>query len=276
MVMTLQPNGAGGFIVNQKLRRPVVYLDHWAVRLFSDNHALQDRFVKALHRSRGTWLFSTVNLFEFVAMTDFGQAAAAEALLLRAMPSLHVADTTPDKGYLFPEGAEPHPEAPDEHWLLQDLGERAYIAGGAWNTHRFVQDAITHGDELLPLFDSMKKEVANAVMALTKDAEKTAYAKRFVPEPGMSLRDALAHELMREPHVNSAYTFDDNDATDLLHALAPVVVCDFPLLDARWCHRVESAARRMRKGGVTGRIAKCFSMKTVPDFLSTFEASVAR
>jgi len=272
MAMTIQALGDGNFRVTQKLQPPVVYLDHWAVRLFSENLPLQDRFVSALHGSEGTWLFSTANLFEFVAMTDLTQAVAAEKLLLRAMPSLHVVDVAGDKGYLLPEGAASHPDAPEEDWLLKDLGARAYIAGGAWNTHRFVQDAIAHRDQLLPLFDAMKADISKAVMALTLDKEKNANARKFVPKAGMSLRDALAQELMREPHVNPAYSFDNNDAMDLIHAIPAAVVSDFVLLDSRWCHRLESAARRIRRGGVTGELARCFSPKTVADFLSALEA----
>lgn len=270
--MTIQPNGSGGFRVTQRLLRPVVYLDHWAVRLFAVDPPLQERFVAALHRSRGTWLFSVANLFEFTVMTDLSQAEAAELLLLRAMPAVHVADTTLDRGYLLAAGAPPHPDAPDNNWLLADLAERARIAGGVWNTHRFVQDAINHRDELRPLFEVMKTEVSGAVMALTQNPKENANAKKFSPEAGMTLRDALFQELLREPHVNPAYTFDENDAVDLIHAAPAAVVCDFALLDARWCHKVESAAKRLRKGGVTGRIARCFSRKTVLDFLSALEA----
>jgi hypothetical protein len=99
MAMTITPNGLGGFRLSQSLVRPVVYLDHWAIRLFSQDMALQNRFITALHRSGGTWLFSTANLMEFTAMSDLEQAARGEALLLRVIPHLHVADTTIDKGY---------------------------------------------------------------------------------------------------------------------------------------------------------------------------------
>ena len=101
MVMSIQPNDSGGYQLRQQLTEPVVYLDHWAVRLFSDDEPLQDRFISALHQSGGTWLFATANLFEFTAMTDVTQAQATERLLSRALPALHVADTTLDRGYLL-------------------------------------------------------------------------------------------------------------------------------------------------------------------------------
>jgi hypothetical protein len=272
MVMSIQPNGSGGYRVRQRLKKPVVYLDHWAVRLFSEDESLQNRFVNALHQSGGTWLFATANLFEFTAMTDLTQAQATERLLFRALPALHVADTTLDPGYLLVEGAPAHPDAPEEHWLLKDLGERAKIAGGMLTTNRFIQDAITNRGQLSPLFDKLKKEVSSSVMALTKDKERNSNARKFVPQAGMTLRDALSQELIREPHVNETYVFDENDAIDLIHAVPAAVVCDLILLDARWSHKVNSAARRIRKGGVTGKIAQCFSRAKVPDFLLKLES----
>ena len=271
--MAITPNLTGGYRLSQRLVRPVLYLDHWAVRLFSETQPLQDRFIDALRRSGGTWLFSTANLFEFTAMTDVGQAASTERLLSRALPSVHVADTTLDRGYLLEEGAPAHPNAPKSHWLLADLGERARIAGGTLNMHRFVQDAITHRAELAPIFEGLKQSVAEAVMSLTRDNERHSVAKSFRPGVGMSLREALWQELIRDPHIDPNYIFDGNDAMDLIHAVPAAVVGDFILLDARWCHKVESSARRMRQGGLTGRIARCFSRKTLSDFLLTLESA---
>lgn len=276
MVISIKPNGSGAYQIRQQLTEPVVYLDHWAVRLFSEDEPLQDRFIRALHRSGGTWLFATANLFEFTAMTDLAQAKATERLLSRALPDLHFADTTLDRGYLLVEGAPAHPDAPEDHWLLKDLGERAKIAGGILNTHRFIQDAITHRDQLSPLFENLKEEVSNSVMALTKDKERHSNAKKFAPRAGMTLRDALYQELLREPHVNEAYVFDENDAMDLIHAVPAAVVCDLILLDARWSHKVNSAAKRMKKGGITGKIAQCYSRATISGFLLALESTKPR
>lgn len=270
--MTIQPNGAGGYIVTQKLTKPVIYLDHWAVRMFSEDEMLQKQFVAALHRASGTWLFSQLNLFEFVAMTDFEQAAAAEALLKRVLPNLHVADMSIDRGYLLEKGAPPHPDAPDENWILKDLGARAQIAGGAWNTHDFLTDCITHRKELLPLLDQLKQSSVDALKAMTEDSTKVALAKKFTPTAGMDARDALAKELLREPMLNDKFKFDGHHAMDLLHTLGSAMVCDYALLDGGWRHKLESASKRLRDGGVVGSLPKAYDKKMVPDFLSNLEA----
>lgn len=271
MTMTITATADGGYCLAQTLDRPVVYLDHWAIRLFSEDTPLQDRFLDALHRSGGTWLFSTANLMEFTAMTDLQQAAQGEQLLQRAMPSLYVADTTLDKGFLLPEGAPKHPEAPDKNWLLTDLANRAALVGGAWNTHRFLQDAINHQYLLLPLFNKLKSDVTQAVMSVTQDEKQHANALKFKPTPGMTLRDALHRELIRDSHVDANFVFDGHDAMDLIHAVPAAVVCDLILLDAGWCHKVERAAKRLHKGGVTGKLAACYSRKSVAAFLTALE-----
>ena len=273
MAIYIAPNGVGGFHITQQVVKPVVYLDHWAIRLFAENLDLQDRFIDALHESNGTWLFSTGNLMEFTAMTDLAQAAAAERLLHRANPSVHFADLTLDPGYLLEKGAPWHPDAPDKDWLLQDLAERAGIAGGIFNTHRFIQDAINNRDTLLPLFKDMKETVAKAMMAPTLDEKQHAYAQRFFPTPRMSLRRAILSELLREPHLNSKYVFNDHDAMDFVHATPAILVCDLVLLDSGWCHKIEGAVVRLRKAGIKEPLALCFSRKTVDNFLAALNKS---
>lgn len=267
----IAPNGQGGFRLTQTLVRPVVYLDHWAIRLFSDDLPMQSRFINALQRSGGTWLFSAANLMEFTAMTDLAQAERGEQLLLRAMPAVYVAHTTVDKGFLFEEGAPNHPDAPDQHWMLSDLGARASIVGGAWCTHRFLQDAINFKDQLRPLFDSLKTEIAKAVTSLTQDEKRHADAVRFKPTPGMTLRDALNAELIRDPHIDSGYVFNEHDVMDLIHAVPAAVVGDLIMLDAGWCHKIERARMRLRKGGVTGKLAACYSRKSAFNFLAALD-----
>jgi hypothetical protein len=272
MGMTLQNLSDGNVRVTQKIQRPLVYLDHWAIRLFSENLPLQDRFVTALHQAGGTLIFSTANLFEYVAMTDINQAVEAEKLLFRILPSLYVVDVAFDMEGFGSNDSTILSQAPIKNWLLDDLAQRAIIAGGHWNMHRFVQDAIKQRDKLLPVFNDMKVSVAEAVMSLTKDANKTKFAKNFVPKAGMTLRDALFHEFLREPHVNPSYIFDGNDAMDIIHAVPAALVCDFVLLDARWCHRLKSATVRIKKAGIKGKIGRSFEMKSIANFLSILES----
>lgn len=87
-MITIQPLEGDKYRLRQTLERPAIYLDHWAVRRFSVDAALQDRLVAALHRAEGTWLFSSINLMEFIAMNDIHSAEAVEAMMIRVLPRL--------------------------------------------------------------------------------------------------------------------------------------------------------------------------------------------
>jgi hypothetical protein len=278
MVMTIESNGAAGLSIRQTLVQPLIYLDHWAVRQFAEQEPIANRFIGALHAAAGTWVFSQTNLFEFVAMRDVATARQVEALIAKAFPHFYVLDTVSETDY-FKEskpGELRHPDAPDKHWVLVDLGERAMISSGNFNTYRFISDAMTHANMLLPLFEEMKRDIAGAVAAIRGKVLTNQNRKKFVPKPGMRLKEIFRDELLLEPEAREGQIFRENDATDLLHALPACLLCDMVLLDSAWRHKVEVATKRIRKAGIKGRLAQCFSQKQLPEFLGALEAMSAR
>jgi hypothetical protein len=274
MVMSMVPNGVGGLGVRQTMVRPLVYLDHWAVRLFSDDAALADRFIAALHAAQGTWIFSQANVSEFIAMRDLPTAERAEALIARAFPNFYVIDMVDETDYfrVRDPNAPRHSDAPDRHWMLVELAERALITNGVFNTRRFISDAFAHADTLLPIFEQMKRDIANHVMNVRAQMAEHYDVSKFVPRPGMRLPQIFMEELLVEPTARAGQQFRDNDATDFVHALPSCLLCDMVLLDSAWCHKVAVATRRIRKAGIKGHLAECFSPRQVHDFLSKLEA----
>ncbi len=83
--------------IGQTFDSPTVYLDHWAIRLFSDDKALHDRFVTALQRKRGTLLISTFSMAELGGASDPQHAIDAEAFLERCLPHLFLTDFRMDE-----------------------------------------------------------------------------------------------------------------------------------------------------------------------------------
>ncbi len=274
MPMTIQPNGEGGVSIRQTFSSPLVYLDHWAVRRFSDDEELADRFIAALHAAQGTWLFSHMNLSEFVAMRDIPTARRVEALIQRAFPYFYVLDTVADTPYFRENqaGRLRPPEAPDQHWMLKDLGDRAVISGGTFNAHRFISDAIDHADELMPIFEQLKGEIANHITAIRQAVFANQNRNDLVPRRHMPLMDIFKEELLVEPAGQANQGFRGNDAVDLVHALPTSQLCDMVLLDTAWCYKVALATQRIRKAGITGKLAACYSPNGVDDFLAALEA----
>jgi len=76
-------DSAEGRKVGQTFDSPTVYLDHWAMRLFSDDLHLQHRFVKALLTKRGTLLVSHISMAELGGASDPQHVIDAEKFLER-------------------------------------------------------------------------------------------------------------------------------------------------------------------------------------------------
>jgi hypothetical protein len=271
MPLSMQMMNNGQMQVHQSLDRPVVYLDHWAVRLFSDNVGMQDRLVAAIKLSAGTLLFSAHNLAEFCALTDLECAKRAERLLDRILPNLYLVDMTADPEFRPPTDV-PADAGLKPYWLLEDLLARAQIAGKL-TVHRFVTDAIEHREELLPVFNDMATSIANALNADRANPEKVQKAKNFRPGAGMSADSVLMGELLRDVYLNPDAAFTANDASDLVHAVPTLLRCDYVLLDTKWSHKAQVASRRLKKLGFRRRLAASFSAKGdgVGEFLRSLE-----
>ena len=78
----------GEVYVEQTFESPTVYLDHWAIRKFTDDVKLQDRFVDALMSRGGTLLLSTISFAEFASAYDSRHAFDAEGFLDRLLPNI--------------------------------------------------------------------------------------------------------------------------------------------------------------------------------------------
>jgi hypothetical protein len=82
----------------------------------------------------------------------------------------------------------------------------------------------------------------------------------------MDVGDALLAELLREPHINQAFRIDDHDAMDLVHTVPAATVCDYLLLDRRWTACLNSAADRMQRAGVRGKVGRAFAQPHLQEF----------
>lgn len=156
--------------------------------------------------------------------------------------------------------------------MLRDLGDRAVISGGTFNAHRFISDSIDHADGLLPIFEHMKRDIANHITEIRQKVFANQDRRALVPGRHMRLIDIFKEELLIEPAGQVNQRFLDNDAVDFVHALPACQLCDMVLLDTAWCHKVALATRRLREAGIEGKIAACYSPNGLGDFLAALEA----
>jgi hypothetical protein len=265
-----------GVHVRQSFDSPTIYLDHWAIRMFSDNPNIQDRFVNALMSRRGTLLLSNMSFAEFAQATDARHCRDAENFLERLLPNIFLSN------FYLDEVLKQEQLAPNNikrFWPPADLpqlkffAERAQDAPLGFIMHGLFDQVHIHRDKLCKTIASVARNIVNGLETVRKDSDYIRKAKKSVPSNRRPRTAIILGELIRGYTVDTASTITDNDAIDLIHAAMSVNCCDYVLLDGPWSERVEKMRQRIAKTGINMPIAKCFSKRDdgVDVFLADLE-----
>lgn len=275
-------NGTIHPVAVQELKRPAVYLDHWAIRLFSEDGVLGSRFVTALNAKNGTWAISLLNFMEFVAMTDQNQAAQFETLLEQAIPNLFIIDFQAfdviDRETTLLQGGSKNAPYGDVSFL-KVFTEVHPDSPRPFTAKSLVTAVVQHRDRLAPALKSFQNTVMKRVRCMRDEMLADEQVKKNVDGSPKSVLDRPTLLFVREligtflrDNDNTRALNDMNNATDLFHAVVPVAYCDFVLLDAAWVHRVGLIHDRLKKHEIEIEPAKVFSKKNIEDFLQQLEA----
>ncbi len=268
-----------GVHVRQSFDSPTVYLDHWAIRMFSDDLELQDRFVNALMSKCGTLLLSHLSLGEFARATDPRHCRDAEAFLERLLPNIFFTNLALDE-VLKQELTEPNNQK--RFWPSEDLPQLKLFAERAQSTQLgftmdgFITLAHSNRVELSELTNNSIRMILDALENARSDPSYVVKARNTLPSDARPRTLIILGELMRGFNLDHTAPISENDAIDLLHAAMPVNCCDYVLLDSPWAERVEKMRQRIVKATTDMPITRCFSKRGngIAAFLTDIEAFV--
>ena len=272
--------------VGQNLQPPCVYLDHWALRGFSEDDAVARKFSTALKRQGGTLALSWLNVAEFSKVDDDGQRRKADELLDAVAPNLFWLN--PDffsviRGEELP-GVHDAAEAPHS-----DLGfARAYVEIGLMRsvtqaTRGFATfcTAIRAASNIPQKYDEVADIMVSQIERLRDEysakrdirAAVNARSRRGTKSRGTRI---IARELIGRFLKDRRRRLIRNDVVDLSHAVVSVTYCDYVLLDGQWAAMVNDVRKRFGDAGMSFPMAKVFSKKSngVEKFLAELETFV--
>ena len=263
--------------VSQSFVSPTVYLDHWALRIFSDDLELQNRFVSILLHFKGTLLLSIYSFAEFARNDDIQHSIAAEKFLERLLPNIYFTDSALDK---LDEQEQHETSNVRRFWPPADLpqlklfAERAPNAPQGFTMQGFIRMARENYSVLEPVTKETLQEIRTGLELLRADPEYVKKARGSLPNSKRTRTKVIMAELMREFILDTKIRMSDNDLMDMLHAAISVNCCDYVLLDSAWTDRVSKITRRIKKSGDPMPIAKSYSRKNngVLQFLDDLSA----
>jgi len=266
--------------VRQSFDAPAVYMDHWALMTFAEDREIQDRFVSALQRKRGTLLISNISLAEFAGPSDQGHCLAAENFLERVLPHIYLTDFAFDK-VLVRESLEPNNTK--RFWPSADLPQMKLLAELSLKStaqltiKKFVSLSHEHRVRILKKTSEIVTMVVDALEDARNNSAYVFKAKITLPSDARPRTAIIMGELMRGFNLDNNARITDNDVIDFMHAIVPINCCDFVLLDGSWVGRVNAMAQRIDLAGLDMPIAKCFSKTRnggLDAFLSSLESFV--
>lgn len=264
-------------LITQVNTEPSVYLDHWALRRFSSDPGLADRFVNLLVAAGGMLEVSFLNILEFAEVTDTGQVAAAECLLDRLTPG-HIGfiDGIPktvienENRFLRRERELRDPHV--DYRLLQVFATHKGRSLKPLSFQGFLTNQIPQIQSMCRTFMA---ELDPTLSAAREKAKTPEFAKilRKTPKghPEVQYLTRYINIEALRCVVREGIQMTSNQWRDIFHMIVPMAYCKFVILDKTWASVGHQVQRRLRKRGHKVGMAEVFSERTLPDFWKALE-----
>jgi hypothetical protein len=266
VILHLDADGNGEFELIAEA--PLIYLDHWALRLFASEPGRRAHFLEAF-RTRGTLMISVMNADE-IARTTLDETAGELRSLMDGIGPHWLPMTVDPMRIIDAEMGNTTGNNPcaSEAFLLAPKFAGRLLEGEISLVH--VVD-VTRGDD-----GRIDVEATNALTAKlrghigdwrTAYRENTAELDRKFPklpfDPVRPMR-SIYNGLVRLS-ITGGFIFNDNHARDLFHTVTSIRCSDLVLLDGHW-------AEQVRKLRLPNDFVKVYTKADVDAFLADFEA----
>ena len=263
--------------VRQSFDSPTVYLDHWAIRRFSDDKALRLRFVNALHNTGGTLFLSHQTFAEFVGPDDPSHAAHAEQFLDEVLPNIYIAEINTEKA--IRQESDPRrrgqkiPPPPDLD-LLKLLALQRPTTPRAFTIAGLITEVTAHRDRLVKTFRETNQELANTINTQRHKPDFVKKARNFKATKDRARTLIVMEEILRGVILDPLVPITESDAADIQHAIISTSYCDYVLLDGKWEDMIRRMEHRIAKLELPITHARCFSERRngLENFLLELEA----
>jgi hypothetical protein len=269
-------HGNGKIEIQEHLRSPMVYLDHWALNDLSLNEDLRNRFINIMIEKGGTFRLSVYNIIELSKQADTAQVDSI----------LNMVDSIPDCGLI---NIDPGEVIKKENVLLSDtslMGNpaieidivAAHVMAQNYPTEWHVSNIIRKVISQLP---STSLDISNAEFMkdmkrllgtgrsdcnyLRKASNRFKYLKTNGPKYQAATRELLSMTLDFIMTNKEMRMSDYSEWIDLFHVVVPVSYCDIVLIDKRWTSFIAQT------GFSFPTIAMVFDKKSLKEFFRIIE-----
>ena len=264
--------------VRQQLVAPSVYLDTWAIRVFSETAALGERLRTAILRAQGTLVLSDINLVEFTSMSDPSHTLEAGRLFDSLLPHLFLMRCDPTlviEREVEVLKQKRHQSPVGDTRALAEFAAAAARRNGQFSASAWFSIVHSERTRLQPQLPGVAQVFYAQLGQLRERIAKERGALKLTPPEGARPPTlALLQAILKDIQADHRLPEDPNSAIDLVHTVVPGAYCSFVLLDRQWCVRLRNATAKLRKAGITAKVAAAYSKQNdgVERFLEALES----
>lgn len=248
----------------QRLERPAVYLDTFAIREIAYSDELSARFARALKSSGGTWLLAPLSMGEFARFTDPRHVHCAERLLAQVVPHIQLFISEPSLGMERRSAADlarrslPRADERNMDYFSRRWARTQTFAETFQGMFQLVHE---RREEMTVVLDDIASKLVASLSYHRQLENYRRKAKAARPDDGRTRQQVISGDLLRELVLDTNASISSNDALDLMHAADAVDYCDLVLLDKAWERRINELRQRIAQMGIDMPIATCFSKR---------------
>ena len=264
-----------GVEIEQLASRPTLYLDNWALNLFSDDHTLGCRFTGLLNELGGTLAISVINVLEVGKRSDTGRVSDICGLLdsvdgvFISIDPARVSQKEEESKNKYRVLSRNSPCA-DLH-LLEAL-EGVHDPLKPFKISEVVLELARQlKDSNGPVREGFETELSQRIRRARNNKTTLLRAKNRFRNRRRKIKTGFPHtqdlyDLSIDFIViNEGMKMPDKEWLDLFHCIVPVTYCDFVLIDGRWTAFVRSTGLR------SPEIASVYNRNELENFLRDLE-----
>ena len=260
-------NASGDLVAGQQAVPPTVYLDHWALRIFSQDQGWASPLTAALRSRDGTLVLSWANLAEFSTLTDQRQACQAETLIEAILPRIFLLEANPfiviDREDQLLAGGPPVAPHGDPDFLralvmLKPRPPALFTAHDLFSVMQ-SQEAAERTAKMADVFVSQLAKMRDEVQ--TDPTLRATLRRPATTAPIQRGTRFILRELVRALMLDKGTKITRNDALDFFHVVVPVAYCEFVLVDGYWETQVDRVRSRVQESKFPVPMATVFSRR---------------
>ena len=266
----------GRELLIEKMGRPIVYLDNWAINDISLNLSFRQRFIDIMKSRKGTLRISVSNIVELLKQTDKKQIESIFKLIDSVDAGLintNFQEVITIENNILVESVD---DNPSNHLDLIYVYLLAQNWPESWTISGFIRSVLENSSEkhFTESWDQFAKKMESFLNAVRSEKE---YNKKSKTRSAATRKAGKKYDRATRELFQLGFDFvvqhhdmimSSNEWHDFFHLIVPVAYCDIVLLDKRWTTFVSQTKYTYPD------IAFVFNRKSMEDFfnkLETFE-----